>query len=199
MDLVTHYRNLFLQYGDTPEASQWRDRPTQEKRFEILCEIGDLEGSSILDLGCGTGHLATYLKQRGLKISYPGIDIVQEVLHAGILKHPESRFIFPSDLCPEETFDYILVSGMFNNLIQDNQSFYQETPRQYFPHARKGLAVNMLSQYVDYFDDGLFYEYPEAVFKFVKENLSQRISLRNEYQLKPGVLPFEFTNYIYQS
>jgi hypothetical protein len=51
---------------------------------------------------------------------------------------------------------------------------------------------------VDYFDDGLFYEYPEMVFKFAKTHLSQRVSIRNEYQLKPGVLPFEFTTYIYR-
>jgi SAM-dependent methyltransferase len=198
MDLANHYRDLFLKYGDTPEASQWRDRSTQEKRFDILCEIGNLEGCSILDFGCGTGHLATYLKQKGCNFSYTGIDLVQEVLQAGCLKHPELRFITPPELGEQEIFDYVLISGTFNNLIENNRGFYQKTLKQYFNHTRIGLAVNMLSQYVDYFDDGLFYEYPEIVFKFAKENLSQRVSVRNEYQLKPGVIPFEFTTYIYR-
>ncbi len=198
MDLANHYRDLFLKYGDTPEASQWRDRLTQEKRFEILCEIGNLEGASILDLGCGTGHLASYLKQKGLTFEYTGIDLVLEVLDAGRLKHPEHQFITPIELEQDAVFDYVLISGTFNNLIDDNRGFYQEKLRQYFKHARIGLAVNMLSQYVEYFDDGLFYEYPETVFKFAKTNLSQRVSIRNDYQLKPGVLPFEFTTYIYR-
>jgi SAM-dependent methyltransferase len=198
MDLFNHYRDLFLKYGDTPEASQWRDRSTQEKRFEILCEIGNLDGSAILDLGCGTGHLASYLKQKGLNFDYTGIDLVPEVLDAGRLKHPEYQFMTPTELDRNTMFDYVLISGTFNNLIEDNRTFYQEKLKQYFNHTRIGLAVNMLSQYVDYFDDGLFYEYPETVFKFAKTHLSQRVSLRNEYQLKPGVLPFEFTTYIYR-
>jgi SAM-dependent methyltransferase len=198
MDLANHYRDLFLKYGDTPEASQWRDRSTQEKRFEILCEIGNLEGASILDLGCGTGHLASYLKQKGLTFEYTGIDLVPEVLDAGRLKHPDYQFITPIELDENAVFDYVLISGTFNNLIEDNRTFYQEKLKQYFNHTRIGLAVNMLSQYVDYFDDGLFYEYPETVFKFAKTHLSQRVSLRNEYQLKPGILPFEFTTYIYR-
>ena len=198
MDLANHYRDLFLKHGDTPEASQWRDRSTQEKRFEILCDIGNLEGSSILDLGCGTGHLASYLKQKGLAFEYTGIDLVQEVLDAGQLKHPKFKFITPTELDQNVIFDYVLISGTFNNLVEDNRRFYQEKLTQYFNHTRIGLAVNMLSQYVDYFDDGLFYEYPETVFKFAKTHLSQRVSLRNEYQLKPSILPFEFTTYIYR-
>ncbi|MBD2327193.1 class I SAM-dependent methyltransferase [Alkalinema sp. FACHB-956] len=198
MNLVEHYRNLFLQYGDSPEASQWRDRETQENRFAILTEIADLHDQSILDFGCGTGHLANYLKSREISVNYTGVDIVSEVLQCGQKKYPEFRFCQMDEITPSEKFDYVLISGVFNNLVENNRLFYQSTLTECFSRARKGLAFNLLSHYVDYYDQGLFYEYPEVVFKFAKEHLSPYVVLRNDYQLKPGIIPFEFTTYIYR-
>ena len=35
MNITEHYRELFKKYGDGPEAVQWSNVETQEKRFEI--------------------------------------------------------------------------------------------------------------------------------------------------------------------
>ena len=68
-----------------------------------------------------------------------------------------------------------------------------------FSHVRCGLAFNALSTYVDYFDDDLFYFDPEDVFNFCKEQLSTRVTLRNDYLITTDSIPFEFTVYIYKS
>ena len=197
MNLVKHYRDLLIKHGDSPEASQYSNRETQEKRFEILVQIGDLEGKKILDFGCGTGHLATYLKKQGIKSIYTGVDIVEELFQIARQKHPEHTFCRFSDISNEK-FDYVIISGVFNNKIDDNRSFYRNTIQQCFSLSLKGLAFNMMSFYVDFFDPELFYEKPEVVFKFIKQNISPYITIRNDYQIKDGVIPFEFATYVYK-
>ncbi len=197
MDLAQHYRDLLLKYGDSPEASQYSNRETQEKRFEILLQIANLEGKKILDFGCGTGHLATYIKQQGLNVIYTGVDIVEELLEVAREKHPEHHFCEFSDVT-DHKFDYILISGVFNNKIEDNRGFYQKTVEQCFSMISEGLAFNMMSHYVDFYDPSLFYEKPEAVFEFAKKNISPYVVIRNDYQVKDGVIPFEFAVYVYK-
>lgn len=197
MNLTTHYQRLLEQYGDSPEASQWSSRESQEKRFEILTQIGELEGCDILDFGCGTGHLATYLIQRGLSVNYIGVEIIDELLAIGRQKHPNHQFCRLEEVL-DHKFDYVIISGVFNNKIKDNQKFYQEILEQCFSMAKRGVAFNLLSYYVDYYDDSLFYERPEKIFRYIKENISPYVTIRNDYQVKPGILPFEFTGYIYR-
>lgn len=196
MDIKEHYRNLFNKYGDSYEAAQWSDRVTQEKRFEILCQIDELNGKKILDFGCGTGDLATYLHKKGIVVDYTGVDIVDELLECAKQKHPNHRFSKLEDIQGMK-FDYILISGVFNNKINNNVQFYKNTLSSLKVLCKYGIAFNMLSKYVDFYDEGLFYEYPENIFKYSKENLTPYVVIRNEYNLKENVIPFEFTTYLY--
>lgn len=192
-----HYRSLFLKHGDSVESAQWSSRATQERRFDLLLQIGDLRGCSVLDFGCGTGHLATYLEARGIAVAYTGVDIVDEMLAAGQAKHPRHRFC-RFDEIRDRRFDYVMICGVFGNKRRDNRRFYRETLRRCFALADRGLAFNLLSSYVDYRDPGLFYEEPEAALRFAKRELTPFVTLRHDYGVKPGVIPFEFTVYAYR-
>lgn len=196
--LKEHYDALVSQYGDSPQASQWSDVVTQEKRFEVLLEIDDLCEARILDFGCNTGHLLTYIKKQDFKIgSYVGVDISEKALLIARQKHPESLFLNYGENYKIEC-DYVFMSGLFNNLMEESASYYKKILEEVFPLASRGLAFNMLSSYVDYYDEGLFYEKPENVFCFAKEKLTHYVALRNDYQIKAGVLPYEFTVYLYK-
>lgn len=197
-DLQAHYRDLLRQHGDSPQAVQYSSRETQERRFEKLVNVADLNGCSILDFGCGTGQLQDYLLRQGVKVRYHGVDIVDEFLTLCQEKFPEGRFGQLQDFQGQQ-FDYVLVAGVFNNLIEDNTAFYQSTLKTLFGMANKGLSFNMMSAYVDYQDEGLFYEYPEKVFAFLKREVTPFVTLRNEYEVKPGVPPFDFTVYAYRA
>ncbi|HOW58904.1 MAG TPA: class I SAM-dependent methyltransferase [Candidatus Omnitrophota bacterium] len=198
MDMESYYKRLFETHGDTPQAVQYSDQITQERRFKVLTEIADLNDMHILDFGCGTGHLATFLKAQDTRCSYTGVDLVQEMLDCGKKKHPEHQFLKPEELSKGQQFDYAFISGVFNLKTEDNRSFYQRIIKDCFNRIRKGLAFNMMSSYVDYFDPQLFYEKPETVFQFIKEKISPFVVLRNEYQVKKNVIPFEFTIYVYK-
>jgi hypothetical protein len=61
------------------------------------------------------------------------------------------------------------------------------------------LAFNALSTYVDYIDEHLNYLDPAAMLDFCKTELSARTVLRHDYLLKEGVIPYEFTMYVYKA
>ena len=189
--IESHYRNLLLQHGDTPAAAQYSSQKSQERRFFNLMRIGNLEGMRILDFGSGSGHLATYIKNHSISVEYTGVDIVPEFFIAGKEKHPQHRFGLLEEFIGEK-FDYVFISGVFNNKRNNNRKFYQESLIELFSLCEKGLAFNMMSKYVDYEDKELFYEKPENAFGFVKRNLTPFVNLIHDYKLKAESIPFEF-------
>jgi len=199
--LSRHYSQLLHKYGDGPSAVQQRDRTTQEGRMAILAQVGELSNAKVLDFGCGTGHLLTWLKGMNFEGEYVGIDICSDMVKAALNKFPSVRFE-ARDLLSHgltEDFDFVLINGVFNNRIQNNYGFMTQALLSLWPHVRRAIAFNALSTYVDYVDDGLCYLQPERVFAFCKEELSPSVVLRHDYALKSGIVPFEFTVYVYAS
>jgi len=193
---------LVQKYGDSAPGVQWRDRETQERRLEILTQIGDLRSAKILDFGCGVGHLLSFMRERfGFTGEYVGYDLSAAMIAAASNKFPDTRFeqrdVLAEDI--SEDFDYILISGVFNNRVSDGWGLMTKLLSALFPHARKAMGFNALSSYVDYCDPDLFYVDPERIFHFCKEYLSPCACLRHDYLIKPGVIPFEFSTYVYQS
>ena len=167
----------------------------------VLSEIAsDLPTAKVLDFGCGTGHLLAYLRQvRRFSGEYVGYDLSSTMIAAARHKFPGVRFEqrdILADGVPEH-FDYVLVSGVFNNHVNDGWGLMTAILTRLFQHTRRGLAFNALSTYVDRFDPALFYVSPERVFRFCKESLSPCITLRHDYTIRPGVVPFEYSVFVY--
>ena len=58
--MVGMYESRFAELGVDVKALGWRDDVDQKIRFDVLCDIGDLTGASICDVGCGFGDLVEY-------------------------------------------------------------------------------------------------------------------------------------------
>jgi SAM-dependent methyltransferase len=200
--LSKHYSGLVKRHGDAPESAQYSDRESQERRMGVLCGIGVAKHSKVLDFGCGTGQLLSFLQRSlGFEGEYVGYDISPEAIELAGSTHPTGRFEVRNILeqPAEERFDYVLVSGVFNNLISDNRAFFEAISRRLMQQAEQGYAFNMLSRFVDYFDDGLYYEDPLHAFRFCKEQLSPLVTLRHDYAVRPESIPFEFSIYVHRS
>ena len=91
-------------------------------------------------------------------------------------KYPEARFELKNILIENitEDFDYIFISGTFNDSTGNNWDWMRECLIKLFPHAKIALAFNNLSTYVDYFDDHLFYIKPEKVFILPEFNMQEK-------------------------
>jgi len=200
--LSEHYNRLVREHGYAPESVHFSSWETIERRFEILLEgFPDHRTSRILDFGCGIGHLLGYLQRHGFNGEYVGYDIAKGMIDLARSRYPDTRFEHRNLLQspPEESFDMAFVSGVFNNATDCNRQFMEQSLRTLFNVVTRGVAFNALSRYVHYRDEGLHYCCPMEVFEFCKQELTPRVALRHDYELKPNVIPFEFTIYLYKS
>lgn len=192
------YKNEFTIHGDSHSSVRYASKESQWKRYDILAQIGNLENKSILDYGCGTGHLLEYLNEKAIGIKdYIGVDILPEFLQVAKKKFPSATFL-ESLNDYNRPFDFGIVSGTFNDTLSDNRNFWQQAISELFKGCREGVAFNLMSKYVDYENPNLYYESPNYVLDFVKRNLSPFVTLRHDYLCKADSVPYEFSVYVYK-
>jgi SAM-dependent methyltransferase len=200
--LSIHYDELVSKYGSDPRASQWRDEQTQIRRFEILCRNLFLSECSVLDFGCGPGALFEFLKNScSFTGKYTGVDISGKAIEVAKTNHPEANFHQLDILSNElpEMYDYILVSGTFNNQTKNHLEWVQENLEKLFQSTKIALVFNMLSNYVDYKDEGLYYSDPEEIFGFCKLKLSPSVNLMHSEAIYDSLPPFEYVIQVFKT
>jgi len=191
--IFEYYQSLFEQYGFDPKSVGWGSKKgKQSSRFDILCQIGNLSNSSILDVGCGFGDLFVYLHYRGIKIRYHGVDINPNLVEMGKKLYPglllEQRDFEKKKF--QKKFDWVLASG-----ITSHGSTYPHLTKimkEMFRICKRGFAMNFVSDKVDYKVKGLFYSSPEK-FLSITKSITNRFVIRHDY------MPYEFTLYVYKN
>lgn len=194
-----HYSSLFLTYGDTAQAGQWSSRETQDRRLRILLrslgeESQTLKNASFLDFGCGTARLLEVLQNEvSFRGEYTGVDISQSIIDHCQVSYPQSTFLCQNILTNplSASFDFVVCSGTFNNSEMGSQ--LRDWLKCLFDNCRVALVFNLLSTHVDYFEPELVYFDPSEILHFCKTELSSFVSLKHDYEIKSGVIPFEFT------
>ncbi len=201
-ELIAHYQVLLKNHGVSSQAVQYRDRESHYARFKVLSGISS-NLSSILDFGCGIADLFSYLQSKGFTGRYLGIDIVPEFVQIA----KESLNDFPNadvELISSENpnlphgYDYAFVSGVFNNRMIESEQFVYDTLRNLYNACEKGIAFNLLSTYVEYFEDELCYFNPMEVFEFLKSELAAYVIMRDDYILSNDGFPYEVTFFAYK-
>ena len=190
--LIALYEDRYIKYGYDIKSVGWGSVETQRLRFDVLCDIEDLKGLAVCDLGCGFGDLFAYLKERFGNVNYHGIDISEKLISEARSRYPEVSFEVRDILqepCPQK-FDFVLCSGALNFKIEDNQKYIDDMVRCMMEMASIGVAVNFLSTYVDYTLEKNFHFSPEKAFSLGKR-LTKFVTLRHDYPL------YEFTLYLY--
>lgn len=93
---IHFHRHRITQYGIGDVRSLgWVDESSQARRFETIAQAADFNHCSVLDLGCGTGDLKTFLDTRFSGVSYLGIDQVPEFVAEARARHagePQTLF-----------------------------------------------------------------------------------------------------------
>jgi SAM-dependent methyltransferase len=196
--VVEHYEKQLARFGPTARGMDWKDEASQELRFRMLCEVCDLAGRSVHDVGCGAGHLYDYLRRQGLAVDYTGSDASPRMLESARRLHPEARFE-ALDLrlgAPTESWDVVLCSGLFSvKLAHGDEAwwrFVQGVLRRMFEMCRVAIAFNLISDRVDWRAKDLFYAPPGPVLDFCRAELSPRVTLRHDYPLH------EYTVYVHR-
>ena len=198
--IKNYYAELFKKHGNSPAAVQHISTEDQYKRFDVLCS--DIsKNTSIIDVGCGLGDMLSYLRAKGFQGKYLGLDFVNEFIQHNKkffnadLKANFMIFDILKDEFPKG-YEQIILSGVFNNIIDNNEYFAKTTLQKMFNASTKQISFNMMSTYVDYTNDNLFYYNPLDIFDFCKRNLSKHLLLKHDYGLGQNQYPYEFSIFV---
>lgn len=186
------FENLLEKHGDSLKALAYGSPESQQRRFKILYEVGDMEGCSVLDVGCGFGDFHDYLSKRLRGFSYHGIDISEKIIAVAREKYPGASFEVGDMLRIEgRTYDYVIGSGFNCFNTGRNDEVIREALTRMFNVCARGIAVQMISAYAPRKDDVSYYATPEMVYRHAM-GLTRRVILRHDYA------PNDFTIYLYR-
>lgn len=182
--LIGRYVARFEEYGIDPRALNVGDPEKYARQHAVHAAIGPLDRATIFDIGCGLANFYEYVRERCPTVRYIGYDVVEPFVQANRERFPEATFRV-KDISHDpiaDAFDYAVMCQVFNNRYKDadNLEVIRHAIQIAFTAARKGLSVDMLSSYVSYRDDGLFYYEPESTFSFAK-TLTPFVSLLHGY------------------
>ena len=189
------YNQRFGNYGANIKALASGNIERQKIRFNVITQVGITNNSTVLDIGCGFADYYDYLKQEGIQIQYTGYDINSNFIKICRKRYPEASFEITDiqNMTLTNKYDYVISSQVFNNKLvkDDNEEIIRDVIKKSYEICTKGVAIDMLTKYVDFMKDGLYYYSPEEIFKFCK-TLTKRVVLRHDYPL------YEFMIYLYK-
>lgn len=117
---------------------------------------------------------------------YYGYDISQNMLDAakGIV-YKNKTLLCVSKL--QTMADYSVTSGIFNVIFdkdkQEWREYILETLSNLNQFSQKGFSFNLLTDFVDYEAENLYYANPCYFFEFCRKNFSRKVALFHDYNL----------------
>lgn len=200
--VVEHYEKCLEKFGDTHLGVDWPVQSDVKKRYRVMLDIliNETKDVSLLDFGCGAGHLLEYIKSRDLKnIKYSGLDISSKYISLCKTKFPEATFYCTDILVnPNEIplFDYIIMNGVFTEkrelTFNEMFAYFKDVITILFKKANSGISFNVMSKQVDWERDDLFHLPLELLAEFLTKQLSRNFVIRNDYGL------FEYSVYLFK-
>jgi SAM-dependent methyltransferase len=197
--MLAHYSGLLEEYGLESRSLDWPTVEVQERNFRAVAQAfaHERDEFSVYEIGCGLGDMATFLQRHYPRARYAGCDINENLVRRALLAHPglevEVRDILESPPCES---DYVVASGIFNLHMSVPEAQWQEfifaMLRVMFGSARRGVAANFHTSYVDWRKTNDYYQDPCAAFDFAKRELSRFVELRHAYY------PWEFAMIVYR-
>lgn len=194
-DAALWYADKVRRYGYDHRGLGFGNRSSQEKRFEALLELGDFDGSRVLDVGCGFGDFLAFLRDRAIEPVYTGLDICEPMIERCNERFDpaEGRFLAGDALEfePDEHYDYVVASGLFGLDALGGRDRIRPTVERLFGHARVGAAMNFLSARSPRPVEGRIYVDPCRA-------LEAALDLTPAARLDHSYLPNDFTLYLYK-
>lgn len=195
-ETVRWYADKVRRFGFDHRGLGFRTRSAQEKRFEALLALGELDGRSVLDVGCGFGDFLAFLDGRGIRARYTGLDVCAPMIErcrerfAG--RDAEFAVADVLDFEPGEPFDFVVASGIFGLDAPGARERIRPTIERLFSWCRIGAAANFLSGKSPAPVDGRVYVDP-------CEALALGFELTPAARLDHNYLPNDFTLQLFKT
>ncbi len=182
-------------YGNSFKVVGWTEE-SQRRRFQALGQLGDLNHSSLLDVGCGRGDLYNFLSNNDLDIDYTGFDLSPEMISFCHNLFPEETDRFQVYNILEETpprrYDYATCIGVLNQVTSPESPDFAETfIRRLYELVDKAVAVSITSLFAPRKTPDTFY--------FDPADMLRRITgISTCFKIDHSYLKNDFTIFLYK-
>jgi len=190
------YEDKVRRFGFDHRGLGFRNKSSQEKRFEALLALGDFSGRRVLDVGCGFGDFLAFLVERDIHPLYTGLDVCEPMVERCEERFPPGAGRFAAgdvlDYEPDQPYDYVVASGLFGLDSPGGRERIVPTLERMFAWCRMGLAVNFLSACHEKHAEGRIYVEPPKA-------LEAALALTPAVRLDHNYLPNDFTLHLYKT
>lgn len=209
--IAKHYEECFVRNGDNCRGVDWPDDTDAQTRYRVMLNIRDYyenifmdrdicargenqidtENYSVLDIGCGLGHLYEFTRKYQYKLSYTGLDISNAFIETCKNKYPDIKFICRDILTEKksesEKYDFVIMNGVFTEKLDLNYEqmweFFTGMLDKAFEYCTKGMAFNVMSKDVDWERDDLFHVPLNRLSSWLTKTLTRNFIIRYDYGL----------------
>ena len=208
LDIVKHIEDCFEKHGDNCKGVDWPNEQDVLKRYRVMLDLirfdekADQDSRySVMDLGCGLGHMYEYIKSTGFHHEYFGVDISDIFVNECRRKYPDVTFLKLDILKDDLSLisckpDYIIMNGVFTEKcslsFEEMKEYFEAFIVKAYALCNKGMAFNVMSKDVDWEREDLFHLPMSDLSRFLTKNLTRRFIIRNDYGL------YEYTTYVYK-
>ena len=190
-----HYNPRIAKGRENYDILDWASAQSQKLRFEVLLRNVDLEGKSLLDVGCGLGDLGVLLRDRGLDVRYTGVDVLEKMLEKARRANPGARFVLgdifaagPDNPLAGEQFDVVFCSGTMNLNLGNNLEFLRLALPRMIQLTGEVLVANFLHSRETACEAKYFHYDPNDVIEILEPHCG-----RDKIQLIDDYLANDFT------
>jgi ubiquinone/menaquinone biosynthesis C-methylase UbiE len=174
------YAQRIAKFGTERSVLSTGTLQKEMERYDRITSIGilDSDRTVVLDVGCGLSNYYEYLISKKFIGEYIGIDVSLEMLEISKLKFPKNLY-----MCGEleeiqaelKEVDFIVSSQTFNRKLHfsDNYEEIESFIKSAVDIARHGVAFDLMSDHVDFFEEKHFYYSPERIFQFCKKEFKK--------------------------
>jgi SAM-dependent methyltransferase len=193
-EVSRYYDGKLATHGPTPQGVDWRDRDSQRLRHaQFRRLIADDPAASVLDLGCGYGDFAAYLREIGHRGPYIGCDLSAAMIAAARTAQAAVADCTWIVGTPGAPADYAIASGILNVRMTTPldvwQRYVDDTVLALARLGGRGFGFNALSLWSDpeRRRADLHYLDPLATLAWCRERFGRSGALLADYGL------YEFT------
>jgi SAM-dependent methyltransferase len=141
----TYFGTCLDRSGHDPRGVDWQSAAAQRARFAAVLAVGDLDGATVLDAGCGLGDFYGYLRERGIGARYTGCDLSTPHVDAARTAYPEAEFVAGDvrDLLAGARFDYVIGCGLLHLRVPRWNRWAWSIARAMYDGCLRGVAFTL--------------------------------------------------------
>ncbi len=188
---IRHYHaSRIKQWGSNRCKIQgWVSKEVQQARFDVITDLLDFNGVSVLDVGCGDGDFKEALDLSFHSFDYIGLDQQPEFIEYAQQRYQGHRHYWFHQVdftrCQLPEVDIVVASGALSYRCE-KPNYYMEMIQRLYAAASHAFIFNMLDQ--DFFNSGHL-----LVSHDRKQIYQQCQELCSQVTLKTGYLENDFT------